>query len=205
MLLHLLDLLGTIAFAITGALAAIRHRMDLSGAVVLGFIVGNGGGTIRDLILNRPVFWLHDESYIYVTICTALVMFLIAYLTPVEKHHRAKSFAGTLIIADAIGLGAFTIIGMDKAFGVGFGPTIAVMMGMLTAVGGGVLRDVLCREIPMIFRGQLYATPALIGAIVYSLIDQAMPHQLAILTCLTFITGLRLIAYNRDWHLPFVG
>ena len=204
MLLTILDMIGTIAFATSGALAAIRHRMDLSGAIVLAFIVGNGGGTVRDMLLERPIFWFHEHNYIYVAVATGLITFLIAYFVPKTQHHRAKDFEWSLILSDAIGLAAFTIIGINVTLSLGYGILIAIIMGLLTAVGGGVIRDIMCREIPLIFHGQLYATPALLGAILYVTLLHYAPHELAIATCIIVVLTIRILAVKKAWHLPFV-
>lgn len=204
MLLPILDMIGTIAFATSGALAAIRHRMDLSGAIVLAFIVGNGGGTVRDALLERPIFWFHQHSYIYVAVATGIITFLIAYFVPKTQHRRAKEFEWSLIISDAIGLAVFTIIGINITLNLGHDILIAVIMGLLTAMGGGVIRDVMCREIPLIFHGQLYATPTLLGAILYVALLHHVPHELAVATCIIAVLVIRILAVKKAWHLPFV-
>jgi len=204
MLLHILDMIGTTAFATSGALAAIRHRMDLSGAIVLAFIVGNGGGTVRDILLGRSIFWLHQHSYVYVAVTTGLITFLLTYLVPKMQHHRAKEFAWSLILSDAIGLAAFTIIGINIALYLGHDELIAIIMGMITAVGGSVIRDIMCREIPLIFHGQLYATPTLLGAILYVLLLHHTSHEIAITACMIVVLTIRILAVKQSWHLPFV-
>ena len=204
MLLTTLDMIGTIAFATSGALAAIRHRMDLNGAIVLAFIVGNGGGTLRDVLLERPIFWFHQHSYVYVSVATGLITFLAAYYAPKTQRHRAKEFEWSLIISDAIGLAVFTIIGINIALHLGHDLMVAIIMGMLTAVGGGTIRDVMCREIPLIFHDQLYATPALLGAVLYLTLLHHAPHEIAIAACIVTVLTVRILAVKKAWHLPFV-
>ncbi len=151
------EILGTIVFALSGALTASRKRFDLSGVTLIAFAVGNGGGTIRDLLLgNTPVFWIQDINYIIVSILTGIVGFYIAEYI----HVRRKA----LLIADALGLGIFAIAGAKIAMGQGYYGPIAAIMGCITAVGGGVIRDILCDEIPMILHRELYAIAAIMGS-----------------------------------------
>lgn len=202
MLFNILDLIGTAAFAISGALAAIEHRMDFSGAIVLGFLVGNGGGTIRDLLLGRPIFWMQHQWDIWTAIIAAAAAFLIVWYWP--HHHRKKYWDVPLLYFDALGLGAFTITGCQIALGLHHDMVISIMMGLITALGGGILRDVLCREIPIVFRGILYATPAFLGALLYVLAVHHLASELAaILGCVVIIV-IRLLAIQLNWHLPFV-
>ncbi len=158
-LLTILDLMGTIVFAITGLLAASRHQLDLFGAIVLAIVTAVGGGTLRDLILNVPVFWLTHTEYIYIIVATTLMVafYRRAHVIPVQ----------VLLLLDAIGLSVFSIIGAQKALSLGFADVIAVMMGIMTGVVGGMIRDVLVGEVPLILRKEIYATASFLGASVY--------------------------------------
>jgi len=159
-MLYTLDLFGTAVFAVTGSLAAGRKRMDLFGVVVLGLVTALGGGTLRDVMLGAyPVFWVADPTYLLVVVAAAILTFLAA---------RAFDLPGRLLlVADAFGLAVFTVIGVQKALGVAAHPAVAVMMGVMTGVAGGMVRDVLSGAIPLILRREIYATASLCGAIAY--------------------------------------
>ena len=190
-----LDIFGTVAFAITGVLAASEKRLDLFGVIVVGMVTAIGGGTIRDLVLGRdPVFWVIDTLYIWVIVATTVMTFIAARFHPFP--HR------TLLVADAIGLGVFTVIGAQVALNLNHPPVIAVMMGVMTGVFGGVVRDVLTDEIPMIFQKEIYATAAMLGAVVFVNMRWFLPEGTeafsAIVTMIVVI-GFRLAAIY--WHL----
>lgn len=194
------EIAGTIAFAIAGALVAIRNKMDISGIIILAFITGNGGGTIRDLILDAPVFWTQHLLYIFVSIVPAILVFL-AYCY-FSKILRSKRFKHLLEIVDALGLVAFTIGGASKAMMYQEPATVCVMLGVLTAVGGGMLRDIFAGESPMIFKSQLYVTPTLFGAIVFMVMSHYSAN-LALLLSSASILFLRFMGIYYNWHLPF--
>ncbi len=194
---------GTVAFAITGALEAIRRRMDLSGAMLLAFVTGTGGGTIRDLILHQNVFWTLQPYYIYLTLLTgALVFFFYQQTTQLLRQTMAQK---ALLLFDALGLVAFTIDGVSKALAIHEPMVVCVMMGTLTAVGGGMMRDMLANEIPMILRGQLYATPTVLGGLAYlCMIRYTQSDALAMAACALTVLVLRLLGIYRNWHLPMI-
>jgi len=153
------DILGTIVFAISGVLLASKKEMDPIGALVLGVITAVGGGTIRDIILNNgPIFWIVDSTDLWVAIITSLLsMLLIRYLS------ATKYPKWLMPVFDAIGLAVFVGIGVNKAIASDVNGLVMICMGVLTGVGGGILRDVLARDIPMVFRTDIYATACLIG------------------------------------------
>ncbi|WP_411360231.1 trimeric intracellular cation channel family protein [Pseudidiomarina salilacus] len=192
--LYWFDHLGVAVFAISGTLLAFRKNMDGFGVIVLASVTAIGGGTTRDLILDLPVFWAHDPIYLY-TIAVAAVGTII-WLRFRDYIHQK-----TLAIADAIGLAFFTVMGAQKALEAGFPPLICVVMGMITACFGGMLRDVLARDVPMVLKGELYATTCLVGASVYVFI--APYNALLALLVGGFVTLLlRLGAIRWQWHLP---
>ncbi|MEJ2016185.1 MAG: trimeric intracellular cation channel family protein [Limibacillus sp.] len=154
-----MDLLGVAVFAATGALVASRKQMDIVGFALMASVTGIGGGTLRDLLLDRPVFWIGDTSYLLVCLGVALLLFLTAHL--VQRRFIA------LLWADALGLAAFCVLGAELARRAGADPLIAVVMGMMTATFGGLIRDVLCQELPLILRKEVYASAAAAGAIVH--------------------------------------
>lgn len=158
-MLQILDMLGVVVFAISGGLAAARKGMDIFGFVVVAMAPAIGGGTLRDLLLERPVFWVAEPVYIMLCIGAAVLTFIAA-------HHIAARFRA-LLWADAVGLAVFAIIGTQKAMTAGVAPLIALMMGVMTAAAGGIVRDLLCGEVPLILRREVYAVAALLGSAVY--------------------------------------
>lgn len=159
-MIYYLDLFGTAVFAVAGALAAGRHRLDLFGVVVVGLVTAVGGGTLRDVILDaRPVFWVADLAYLGVGAAAALVTFFWTRL------HGLRG--GALLVADAFGLAVFTVVGAKKALVLGTSAPVAVTMGLLTGVAGGIARDLLTGEVPLVLRQEIYATASLAGAVLY--------------------------------------
>jgi uncharacterized membrane protein YeiH len=195
-MLLFIDLLGTLAFAITGAFRAVKHELDWLGVIVLATMTGVGGGMIRDLLLGAaPPVALKQPMYIGVCV-------LGAVLTIVAKRHIAQLW-DKVMLADALGLGFFAAIGAARAEQAGANPMTIVLLAGLTAVGGGVIRDVLVSEIPQVLKSDFYATAALIGGFAFWLLSftgWAMTPRLLVTTLLTF--GLRLIAMRRRLQLP---
>ncbi|WP_289118024.1 trimeric intracellular cation channel family protein [uncultured Idiomarina sp.] len=187
------DQAGVAVFAIAGTLLAFRKKMDGFGVIVLASATAIGGGTIRDLILGLPVFWTHDEVYLY-TILTA------ALLTIVWLRFKAYIPMTTLQIADAFGLAFFAAMGAEKTLAAGFSPFIAVIMGTISACFGGMLRDVLARDIPMVLKGELYATTCLVGATVYVLLVPFQP-LIALAAGMSATLVIRLGAIKYQWSL----
>ncbi len=195
-LLQLLDFAGVAVFAISGALAAGRKSLDLLGVVVIAIVTSIGGGTLRDLLLDRTAFWIVDPRYL-VTIITA-ALFTVVYV----RYRRPPDKA--LQLADALGLALFSISGAQIAEASGAGGLIAVFMGTITGVFGGVLRDVLCAEIPMILRkGNIYATAAITGTSAYvALQDAGVARTVAAGAGMAVIAALRLAAIVWNLSLP---
>lgn len=159
-MIYLLDLLGTVVFAISGALAASRKNMDIFGFCVLALMPAVGGGTVRDLLIGRqPVFWIQDHTYVLVALGVAVLFFFGA--------HRIKSRYDLLVWMDAAGLALFGVLGCGIALEAGTGGLVAVMMGVITAVTGGMLRDIICNEIPLILSREIYATAAFAAALAF--------------------------------------
>jgi len=194
--LYALDLFGVVVFAITGSLAAGKKRLDLFGVVVLALATALGGGTIRDVTLGTlPVFWVSDPAYVIVATVTALATFVIVRCW--------KLPGGVLLVADAFGLAIFTVIGAEKALSLGVSPVIAVLMGMMTGVAGGMIRDVLSGEIPLILRREIYATASLCGAIVFAALSWGFPGAAAnTVIAVVAILAIRLAALKWGLSLP---
>lgn len=197
LILRILDLLGVAVFAMSGALAAARKHLDLLGVVVIAAVTAIGGGTIRDLLLDRhPVFWIADPVYLYIILAAAALTIL--YTRRFRPPDRA------LLLADALGLGLFTISGTQVGERAGLPGIAAVLMGTLTGAAGGVMRDILTREIPLIFRrGQIYATAAIAGATLYLVLEVAgLDNGAAALAGMVTVVGLRLAAIIWQITLP---
>ncbi len=192
-MLYVLDLLGVAVFATSGALAAGRARLDLLGVVVIASVTAIGGGTLRDLLLNRhPIFWIRDPTYLVITTAAAVLTVLAMRL------HAPPGNA--LLVADALGLALFAISGAQIAEAAGLSPIIVVLMGTMTGVAGGVLRDVLTAQVPLILRGDIYATAAIAGIALYlALRALGVPGPWAFGVGLAAVATLRLLAIV--WHL----
>lgn len=182
-------------FAISGALAAGRRSLDLIGVVVIATVTAVGGGTLRDLLLDRTVFWIADPAYLYVSLIAALLTVLYArYRHPPDR---------LILYADALGLALFTISGAQIAQNLGHGGIVVVIMGASTGVAGGLLRDVLCAEIPLILRrGRMYASASIAGVVAYLLMETLLDRTLAAVLGMSTIAGLRLAAIAWDLTLP---
>jgi uncharacterized membrane protein YeiH len=196
MLLYVLDLLGVAVFAVSGALAAGRLGLDLLGVVVLASVTAIGGGTLRDVLLNRhPVFWIADARYLLVILVAALATVLFAALiTPAGQ---------ALLVADALGLALFAITGAQVAEERKLSPLIVVLMGTMTASAGGVVRDVLSGVVPLLLRRDIYASAAVAGIVIYLLAQAAGARRgLAFSAGIASVAGLRLAAIAFGWQLP---
>lgn len=194
--LQLIEFAGVAVFAISGALAAGRKSLDLLGVIVIAMVTATGGGTVRDLLLDRTVFWIARPEFLVVTFAAALLTVpYVRYSRPPEKF---------LLIADALGLALFSIAGTRIALALDAGGLIAVVMGTITGAFGGVLRDVLCNEIPMILRkGHIYATAAIVGCALLVVLDGlGVPANVANAAGAMTVALLRLAAIAFDLSLP---
>lgn len=194
--LYAMDLFGTAVFAISGGLMAARKRYDIFGFLVVGMAPAIGGGTVRDMALGAlPAFWVQDVNYVLVALAAAAATFFLA--------RRIERYTMALLIADAFGLALFAVVGAEKALLLGTSSLIAIAMGVVTASGGGILRDVLCREEPLILRREIYATAAILGAGLFVGLEHATGDRALALTG-GFMAALllRLIAIRRNLSLP---
>ncbi len=198
-MLLLLDYLGTMAFAVSGALKGVRKGLDVFGVSVLATVTAIGGGTIRDAMLNEPVFWFENRDYIILSLAMAAGVFV--FFRWVQRTERM------LLIFDAIGLGVFTAIGAMKADDAGLGAVGIVTMGLLTGVGGGMIRDVLAGDVPSVLREEIYASAAIAGGAIYWLLTRALdsPVMPAIAVTTLVTTGLRILSILLGWKLPRRG
>ena len=197
--IYVLDLFGTMAFAVTGAFKAIEKKFDIVGIIILATITGLAGGTIRDIIIGKvPPNSIADPVYIAITVATGIVIFLL--------FSRLKKHWNLFLKFDAIGLGVFTIIGATFAYNIfGLNFLAIAFAGIVTAIGGGILRDVFVQDTPIIFVKELYASASLIGVVVFYFI-LAFDGSLYFATILGIIitTGLRMVAMKFNWNLPRV-
>lgn len=195
-LVLVLDLAGTFVFALSGAMAAVRHRLDIFGILVVSFAAATCGGIGRDLLLGAvPPAAIGDWRYVAVSVLAGLVVF---YWTPTARQLRAP-----VLIFDGAGLAFFAVSGSLKAIQYGAPPVAAILLGALTGIGGGMARDILVSEIPTVLRADLYAIPALAGAaVVVAGTMLKLPFGLVTATGLILCFGLRFIAIRRGWHLP---
>lgn len=197
-LVRALDLVGVAAFAVSGALVAVRARFDIVGVAVLATTTGLGGGVIRDLIVGAtPPAAFHDVAYLLVPLAVTVVVLL--------WHPVVERVTPALLVFDAAGLGVFCVIGAVKALAFGIGPLQAVLLGVTTAVGGGVLRDLLAREVPTIFRygAEFYAVPAMVGASAVVIVDSmGVQSAFTALGAAVLAFGLRLFGLRFGWRAP---
>lgn len=194
-MLTFLDYLGTFAFAVSGALKAARCKMDLFGLAVLAFVTAIGGGTLRDVMLNQRPFWLKDSHY--------LLLSLLATLIVAVLYRHVRRFETLLLWFDAFGLGTFTVIGASRAMENGVGLMGTVFFACLTTIGGGILRDMLAGDVPLVLRREVYALAAVIGAVLYWFLRHwPLSAPVAAPVVGVVVTVIRLLAMRYDVSLP---
>lgn len=195
---ELLDYIGTSVFAISGALAAMRKNFDSFGVLILASVTAIGGGSLRDVLIgNTPVGWMVNWEYIVIIICSALVAILF--------RKQLAYFRKTMFLFDAIGLGIFTIIGFEIGLAANLHPIICVLLGTLSASFGGVIRDILCNQVPLIFHKEVYASLSIIGAIVfYLLLKTNLDININYVITSSLVVVLRILAVKYEWVLPKV-
>jgi uncharacterized membrane protein YeiH len=190
--LYELQMIGTAVFAVTGVLAVNRRGLDVFGAVVLGCVTSLGGGTIRDVVIGAPVFWLHDLNYVWVAVAAAAIAFF-----------AIRSFASTytlLLYLDGLGTSMFAVVATEKVMSLALGPVVAVIMGVLTSIGGGLVRDVLAGRPTLLMSREIYATPVLIGCTVYTMLwSMGVEHRAIGVAAGSLIFGIRAAAIR--WHI----
>ena len=197
-LLYLLDMVGVIACAIAGTLLAQHKGFDIAGCILVSMVNAIGGGTLRDMALDRhPLFWMTDLNYVIVITATSLILQIFFHLY--HKIDKALKFF------DAIGLAAFSVIGFKVALAQDISPVIAVMMGVWTAIIGGLLRDIICNEIPLLLQREIYITASIAGSVTYLALDywgvDAVTNEFMMLF---IIFAVRMLALKFDWHLPSI-
>jgi uncharacterized membrane protein YeiH len=197
--LLVLDLIGTFVFALSGGVAGVKERLDLFGVLVLSFAAASAGGIMRDLLIGAvPPAAISDWRYLAVSLLAGLVVF---FWYPISE--RLRNLSNHVLIFDAAGLALFAVVGAQKALGYRLNPVMAALLGVLTGIGGGMLRDVLIAQIPTVLRAELYAVAALAGAVVVVVGHVLnLPHAAPAIAGAALCFGIRLIAIRRGWRLP---
>lgn len=197
-MIYLLDMVGVIACTLAATTLAMYKRFDLFGCILVSMVNAIGGGTLRDVMLDRhPLFWMTDLSYVCV-ITAASVAYQVFF-------HRREHIHNALKLFDAVGLAAFSVIGLKVALSFGAHPTIAVMMAVLTSIAGGIMRDMICNEIPLVLQKEIYISASIAGSLLYLLLSQfAVAAWINETAALVTIFGVRMLAVHRDWHLPSI-
>ena len=194
----IIEILGTVAFAMSGAFAAMQKRFDVFGVLIISFVTAVGGGTIRDLLLGVPVFWMRD-----IFICGVVFVSVIAaiFVKSIEKNFKV-----TLFFFDSIGLGLFTIIGIQKGLSADLHPIICITLGTITGCFGGIIRDILLNRIPLIFRKEIYATACIVGGAAFIILEKYSSFTLgfAQISTIVVIVAIRMLSVKYHWHMPKV-
>jgi uncharacterized membrane protein YeiH len=197
MFIQVLDLVGTAAFAITGAFKAVEHKSDIVGIIILATITGVAGGVLRDVVIGRlPPVAIANPLYVGIAIAMAVSIFFL--------YKSFKRYEGIVLKFDAVGLGVFTVIGASFAYSV-FGLNFLAMAfaGVITAVGGGILRDVFVNEVPIVFVKELYASASFAGVVVlYVMLAAGIDVNIAAIPCIAIVTAVRMLAMKHNWNLP---
>ena len=198
-LIYAIDIAGTFVFAVSGVLTASEKKFDLFGAAIIALVTAVGGGTIRDLLIgSQPVGWMRDLNYLAaIGLAIPASFFFKKYILRLRR---------TMFLFDTIGIGLFTILGLQKTLAVGLSPVVAVMMGTTSAVFGGVVRDILCNEVPLIFRKEIYATACMAGAVLYLILKYfGLEYHVNICLTVLFIIVIRILAVKKSWSLPTIN
>lgn len=192
----IIEFLGMISFVMSGAFAAMQKRLDPLGVLIVAFVTTIGGGTIRDLLLDIPAFWMHDLWYIY--------MILVVTIIAIIFKSIEKNFQVPLSIFDSFGLGLYTIVGIQKGLNAGLNPVICVTLGTITGCFGGILRDILLNRIPLIFRKEIYASACIVGGSIFLLmrIYTSIPYIFVHIFTILLIVLIRTLAVKYQWEFP---
>lgn len=193
---NLFEIVGTVAFSMSGVLTAMDKKMDPFGVFIIAFVTSVGGGTLRDIMIgSTPVGWMLNLEYVY--------MIIIGFVLAILFRKKIDGLRTSLFLFDTIGLGVFTLTGLRKGMEIGFHPIICIALGTITACFGGVIRDILCNEIPVIFRKEIYATICILGGVLFFILKaiQLEDEIIYIATALVII-AVRLMAVKYKLHLP---
>ncbi len=194
----IIDILGTVSFAISGALTAMRKKLDVFGILIIALVTSVGGGTLRDILIGKtPVSWMLNMTFVYVIFAATVIAIIFRrYLKYVRR---------SLFLFDTIGIALYTMAGVQIATAAGLSPVICVIIGTISACFGGVIRDILCNEIPIIFHKEIYATTCILGASIYlMLINYGLHTTWSMVIAGSIIITLRTLAVVKEWSLPSV-
>ena len=198
MFYFLMDLLGTVAFAISGVLVAMDKRLDLFGVFIIAFVTAVGGGTLRDLLIgNTPVAWMLESTYIITIIGTVILAIIF--------REKIRYLRKSLFLFDTLGIGLYTMVGIEKGLNADLLPIMCIILGTITASFGGVIRDILCNEIPVIFRKEVYATACVVGGLSYFLLRKLpLSDEYVYLASILIVISIRLVAVKFKIALPSI-
>ena len=196
MFFQIVEILGTFAFAISGVLVALEKRMDVFGVLIVAFVTSVGGGTLRDVLIGfTPVTWMVNMIYVYAIL--GATIFAIIF------RKRLDFLRTSLFLFDTIGIGLYTVVGIEKGLAIGLHPIICISLGTITACFGGVIRDILCNEIPVIFRKEVYATACILGGLTYFLLRKfPIDYNFVFVIAGSVVIAVRLIAVKFKISLP---
>lgn len=202
----ILEIIGTISFASSGAMIGIRKKMDIFGVIVLGVVTALGGGCTRDIVLGiEPPSMFVDSFYAILAVMSSVILFVIFYFNvDLLKSNALKIYEEFMIILDAIGLGAFTVTGINTAMELGYTDDkfLLIFVGMVTAIGGGIIRDIFSNSVPFVFKEQIYAMASFIGAVFYIYFRYIIPADLLMIFTAIIVFASRMIAVKFDLQLP---
>lgn len=194
--IQIVDILGTISFAISGALAGFKNKLDPFGIAIIAFVTAAGGGTLRDILLGiSPVSWMTNMNLVYTILLCVLVTFIFSkWLLKLRK---------TLFLFDTIGIGLYTVVGLEMGITFGLHPVICITLGCVSACFGGVIRDILVNEVPVIFRKNIYATACIAGGVIYFVLRKyGVPENIIFIVSGLSVIVIRLLAVKFKWQLP---
>jgi uncharacterized membrane protein YeiH len=204
-LLYFFMILGVIAASISGAIRAVESKMDITGAILLAFVTANAGGTMRDLFIDSVPFWIKDQFYIWISLICGSLSFIVIYFK--SKFITSKKLRAILILTDAMGLAAFSLAGVEKSLAYDHSILVAMVMGVCTAVGGGIVADVIANRVPLVFSQELYITVAVAGSACYLFLVKAlhMDHIVASGIVAIIMVLLRLYSVKYNWRFPTIS
>ena len=196
--LRIIEIIGTAAFSVAGAFAAMEKKLDIFGVFIIAFVTALGGGTLRDILIGEvPVKWMLDLSSGIVVMLTTIAVLL--FKSVIKNYHNV------LLFFDSIGLGFFTVVGIQTGIALDFQPVICIALGTITACFGGVIRDISLSNIPLIFQKEIYATTCIFGGLVFFLLLKAGVPKLSVeVICLVSVVLFRLLSVRYNWHLPTI-
>jgi len=193
---YIIDILGTIAFSISGVLVALNKKMDAFGILIIAFVTAVGGGTLRDVLIGEtPVSWMTNMTFVYVVLASTI--FAVVFKSKIDYLRKS------LFLFDTIGIGLYTVVGVEKGLNAGLHPIICIALGTMSACFGGVIRDILCNEIPVVFRKEIYATACILGGIAYFIIKRLpIEGNLVFIIAGLVVIGTRILAVKFKLRLP---